>query len=237
MPTIQLMCYCENCQKPTLHIQQKPNHILHLLLSLITFGFWLIIWGCVMIVPGDKQCTSCGKGRNLWFIAIIALFLAAIYFTEDTPPNKRATGTNNSSVSSSPETEAPVKNTSPEVPPVTPSIAKLSIDQKRIIETQIKQNWMVPLNTKHSGMTARLKISIAQNGSITNVSVIDKSLSPEMEITPENNQQALSSLEAFTNAAVNAVKNSSPLLELSPKEYDKWRELELNFDPPDLFVE
>jgi hypothetical protein len=43
MSTKQTMLNCVNCEKPTLHIQQTPNHILHLLLSLVTGGIWIIV--------------------------------------------------------------------------------------------------------------------------------------------------------------------------------------------------
>lgn len=59
MPTKQLMNYCSKCKKQTLHIKQTPNHILHLLLSLVT-GFWVIVWILVAINTRDSNCTICG---------------------------------------------------------------------------------------------------------------------------------------------------------------------------------
>ena len=34
---------------------RKANHILHLLLSLVTFGFWIIVWIFIAINSGEKR--------------------------------------------------------------------------------------------------------------------------------------------------------------------------------------
>ena len=44
MGTSQIMKKCAECNKSTMHYQEKPNHILHLLLSIVTAGIWLIVW-------------------------------------------------------------------------------------------------------------------------------------------------------------------------------------------------
>jgi len=51
------------CGKMTLHIAPRTSHILHLLLSVITLGVWLLVWYFVALstVPeGRAQCTVCG---------------------------------------------------------------------------------------------------------------------------------------------------------------------------------
>ncbi|MGH7531008.1 MAG: hypothetical protein ACREMN_11550 [Gemmatimonadales bacterium] len=60
MSTDQKMLNCKSCGKPTLHLVQRPNHILHLLLSVFTAGLWLIVW--VLVSMGEKKasCTVCG---------------------------------------------------------------------------------------------------------------------------------------------------------------------------------
>lgn len=59
MPTKQIMYECEDCKRPTIHLQQEPNHILHLLLSICTLGLWLLIW--LFQRSTIPQCTVCGK--------------------------------------------------------------------------------------------------------------------------------------------------------------------------------
>lgn len=59
MPTKQLMFICDDCNKPTIHLQQQPNHILHLLLSVCTAGLWLIVW--IFQRSSTPECTVCGN--------------------------------------------------------------------------------------------------------------------------------------------------------------------------------
>lgn len=64
MPTKQVMHECKNCQRHTMHLEQKPNHILHLLMSVFTIGLWVIVWLMVSIGGSAPQCTVCGKKRG-----------------------------------------------------------------------------------------------------------------------------------------------------------------------------
>lgn len=53
---------CKACSTQTMHIQQKPNHILHVLLSIFTAGLWLFVWiGIILFGSKAPQCTQCGK--------------------------------------------------------------------------------------------------------------------------------------------------------------------------------
>jgi predicted RNA-binding Zn-ribbon protein involved in translation (DUF1610 family) len=53
---------CENCGKNTLHTKSSVNHILHLLLSIVTGGIWLIVWAILVLIPGSPwKCSVCGK--------------------------------------------------------------------------------------------------------------------------------------------------------------------------------
>ena len=39
----------------------KPNHLLHLVLSILTGGLWLIIWLILTLKSaGNYRCTQCG---------------------------------------------------------------------------------------------------------------------------------------------------------------------------------
>lgn len=33
----------------------RPNHVLHLILTLVTFGFWAIVWIIVALASGEKR--------------------------------------------------------------------------------------------------------------------------------------------------------------------------------------
>ena len=70
----QASAYCDQCEKQVL-IQRPggPNHILHLLMTIITGGIWLIIWFFVASESKPWRCNQCGKnlggGSNGWGIA------------------------------------------------------------------------------------------------------------------------------------------------------------------------
>lgn len=62
MPTIQKMNHCNACDRQTVHLQQTPNHILHLLLTLLTCGLWIFVW--ISVGKSSAQCTSCGDKHS-----------------------------------------------------------------------------------------------------------------------------------------------------------------------------
>ena len=65
MPTTNVMMTCVKCQKKTLHIEQKINHVLQLLLSIVTAGLWLIVWALLVFFHDKKtQCTLCGHNKG-----------------------------------------------------------------------------------------------------------------------------------------------------------------------------
>lgn len=59
--TAQRFCPLE--ERYVLAVKPTPNHVLHLLLTLCTFGGWLIIWLLLSIIRGEGsyRCPSCGS--------------------------------------------------------------------------------------------------------------------------------------------------------------------------------
>lgn len=55
--------YCERCQKNAVVFRQGTNHILHLILTLITFGLWAIVWIGVAVKFGGWRCAECGSAN------------------------------------------------------------------------------------------------------------------------------------------------------------------------------
>jgi DNA-directed RNA polymerase subunit RPC12/RpoP len=53
--------YCSHCDKDVLCRAQTPNHVLHLILSIVTGGTWLIIWGILAIRAKEWRCGLCGQ--------------------------------------------------------------------------------------------------------------------------------------------------------------------------------
>lgn len=54
--------YCNYCEKNTMSQSEKPNHILHIILTLLTGGLWIIVWIILaMMAAGNYKCTQCGN--------------------------------------------------------------------------------------------------------------------------------------------------------------------------------
>lgn len=53
--------YCPRCGKHVVTQKNTPNNILHLLLSFITAGVWLVIWVIILLSNiGGYRCVECG---------------------------------------------------------------------------------------------------------------------------------------------------------------------------------
>jgi len=52
--------YYRKCGTNVLVKRPGTNHVLHLLLSIVTMGFWLPIWILVSIKIGGWRCNQCG---------------------------------------------------------------------------------------------------------------------------------------------------------------------------------
>ena len=55
--------YCKKCGENRKVSRKTPNHILHLLLSLVTMGLWLIIWILISVQFGGWRCDKCGSKK------------------------------------------------------------------------------------------------------------------------------------------------------------------------------
>lgn len=62
MGTVKLRRYCPEDDRMVLAEKQTPNHILHLLLSIVTAGVWIIVW--ILVALGNDfaayRCPHCG---------------------------------------------------------------------------------------------------------------------------------------------------------------------------------
>ena len=56
----QTQGFCKTCNENVLATRQGRNHILHLLLSLVTGGLWLIVWIMLAITSKPWLCSKCG---------------------------------------------------------------------------------------------------------------------------------------------------------------------------------
>lgn len=54
--------FCNHCNAQVMAQGRTPNHILHLLLSLVTFGAWIVVWIILTLASaGGYRCTKCGN--------------------------------------------------------------------------------------------------------------------------------------------------------------------------------
>ena len=58
--------WCENCNRQTVVYRPTPNHVLHLLMTILLCGLWLIVWIGVSIRFGGWRCTVCGGSDVKW---------------------------------------------------------------------------------------------------------------------------------------------------------------------------
>jgi len=94
--------HCNACRRSTLMVREKPNHILHLLISLFTFGAWVLVWLLISVgkLGGKYRCTQCGTEQKeakpadkiiMWLvITLFALPIAYCNHLSSKPPNMPA---------------------------------------------------------------------------------------------------------------------------------------------------
>jgi hypothetical protein len=58
--------YCKVCGRRTLHLKPSTSHLLHLIMSIITMGFWLPVWLILSIRHEfESECVECGGVDNV----------------------------------------------------------------------------------------------------------------------------------------------------------------------------
>ena len=62
MSDVRSQHYCPSCRQMRMFIRERPNHILHLLLTVFTLGIWLLIWPVVSAAKASQRpcCSVCG---------------------------------------------------------------------------------------------------------------------------------------------------------------------------------
>jgi len=63
--TLQRRYFCKTCQQERLFAKEGPSHLLHLVLTVLTAGGWLVFWLILaianMLVP--FRCQNCGESK------------------------------------------------------------------------------------------------------------------------------------------------------------------------------
>lgn len=58
--------FCPHCERRVSARRRTPSHLLHLILSLVSFGLWLPVWLIVAIGAGSGHwlCSVCGSATR-----------------------------------------------------------------------------------------------------------------------------------------------------------------------------
>ena len=52
--------FCPNCKQATEHRDNSCSHLLHLIVTLITGGLWLLPWIYFALTSREPTCNVCG---------------------------------------------------------------------------------------------------------------------------------------------------------------------------------
>ena len=63
MATQHKQGYCKQCKQIRPVMRPGTNHILHLILSIVTAGIWVIVWILAAVKIGGWRCESCGGSQ------------------------------------------------------------------------------------------------------------------------------------------------------------------------------
>lgn len=63
MSVVQTSAYCPTCQRQSNFQKPRINHVLHLILTLVTLGLWGFVWIALGIGNASKsvRCVTCGS--------------------------------------------------------------------------------------------------------------------------------------------------------------------------------
>ena len=61
MPTQERQAYCVVCGRLQLARRSSVNHFLHFFLTIITLGFWSIVWFLAAYAAEPWHCAVCGS--------------------------------------------------------------------------------------------------------------------------------------------------------------------------------
>jgi len=60
----QLLLHCANCNEQRPHVQEVPNHVVHIVLTVVTGGLWAIPWALIAMNEKPAVCGKCGVHRS-----------------------------------------------------------------------------------------------------------------------------------------------------------------------------
>ena len=126
-----------------------------------------------------------------------------------------------------PEAPSPAPAPAPPSPPSPPAItlqAPLTVSEIDLIRQQFYHCWSVPAGARDAGdLVVRVRVSLNPDGSLRG--------QPELVDSSRLNDAFW---RAAAESALRAVRKCEPLRHLPPGKYERWREIELTFNPKDM---
>lgn len=55
--------FCQHCNAQRVVFRKGTSHLLHLVLTVLTLGLWLLIWVGVSVKFGGWRCSTCGSSK------------------------------------------------------------------------------------------------------------------------------------------------------------------------------
>ena len=103
--------------------------------------------------------------------------------------------------------------------------SKLTITQEDAIKAQIFKCWNIPIGLPYNeNLTVRIKIKLNPDGSLVSSEILDQA---RMNTTGQTYYKILA------ESALRAVKLCNPL-KVPSTGYEKWKEMQLNFDAKEM---
>jgi hypothetical protein len=101
----------------------------------------------------------------------------------------------------------------------------LSLSQEDALRAQIFGCWSVPLGLPYDeDLLVRIKLSLKKDGTITKSEILDHQ---------RMNRPGQKFYKVLAESALRAVRLCQPL-KVPPTGYDKWKEIQLNFNPTEM---
>lgn len=102
--------------------------------------------------------------------------------------------------------------------------APISYTERESIIGQIAKHWSIPAGARNAeDLIVKLQLSIARDGTVYHVEVVDQS-----------RYRSDSIFRAAADSASSAAYNASPLQYLPPAKYNRWKTILLTFNPKDM---
>lgn len=109
--------------------------------------------------------------------------------------------------------------------PIYDETKPLSIAELDAVRSQISKCWSIPAGARDGqNMAVRISISLSQDGTVTDVKILDQSRYTSGDAT----------FRAFADSARRAVLQCSPIQNMPADKYGSWKNIELNFDPKEM---